>query len=129
MNQRDEEVLISRTMEVRTYEVISPILEPGDDDEWIVREEGRPETRVVIQDDDFLDDVRNGRVGFIRGCRIECRMQETRWMTREGVRTEYRVREVIQTTNPAANPAGDPDDDYGDYLDFPDYPQHPGDPD
>lgn len=112
MNLQGGEILISRKAGVKTYEIVSPMLDPGDDDEWIIRE-GKQEMQVLIHDLDFLEAVQEGLVFFTHGCLIECRMQETRWMTPEGIRTEYRIKEVIRIRNPEDDLCGGDDGECG----------------
>ena len=99
MNLQEGEILLSRKEEVQTYEIIAPILDPREEDEWIISS-GKEEIHVLITDSNFMSAVRKGLVSFMHGCRIECQFQVTVWMTPLGVRTEYRINEVIGTQNP-----------------------------
>ena len=108
MNLQGGEILISRRTEEKTYEVLSPMLDPEDNDEWILRD-GRAEVKAHIHDLNFLEAVLEGMVTFTHGCRIQCRMQESRWMVPEGIRTEYRIKEVLGVRNPGDEKPGDKD--------------------
>jgi hypothetical protein len=56
--------------------------------------------RVVVDDEEFLRAVKDGRVVFTSGCSIVCELEVTQWMTGEGVRSDYRVRNVTEVIPP-----------------------------
>ena len=93
------EILLSSSTDVSTYKIVSPILDPREEDEWIIND-GKQDINALVRDHDFLEAVRDGMVTFVHGSTIECQLQVTNWMSKEGVRTEYRIENVLRTTNP-----------------------------
>ncbi len=98
-DRETREVLLGRTVSEQTFGVVSPVLEPDEESEWLISD-GSGVLRVVVEDDEFLRAVKDGRVVFTSGCSIVCELEVTQWMTGEGVRSEYRVRSVMEVIPP-----------------------------
>ena len=101
MNQDREtrDVLLARTVSEQAFAVVSPVLDPDEESEWLISD-GTNVLRVVVDDKDFLEAVKDGRVAFTSGCSIVCELEVTQWMTRDGVRSESRLRNVVEVIQP-----------------------------
>ena len=99
MNQKGEESesLLYKKVERGSFAVISPVLDPDEESEWLISD-GTEVIPVVIQDEEFLQAVKEGQVGFASGCNIVCVLETTQWLTGEGVRSDYRVSCVTEIT-------------------------------
>ncbi len=98
MNRRRKESLLDRKTVEGTFTIISPVLDPDEESEWLISD-GEEVIPVVIEDREFLQTVKDGEVSFTSGCVIVGELEVTHWLTEEGVRSDYRVRrvnEVIQ---------------------------------
>ena len=99
MTQQNGESLLDRTVSEETFAIVSPVLDPGEEPEWLLSD-GQKVLPVVIKDQEFLDAVQNGDITFAAGSSILAELEVSQWLTSEGVRTEYRVKRVIRMMNP-----------------------------
>ena len=99
MNQRDKESLLDRKVAEETFVIISPVLDPDEESEWLVSD-GKEVIRVVVVDQEFLQAVKDGKVTFTSGCSIVCELEVTQWLTEDGVRSDYRVHHVTEVIPP-----------------------------
>ena len=99
MTQRNGESLLDRTVSEETFDIVSPVLDPGEESEWLLSD-GEEIFPVIIKDQEFLDEVQRGKVTFVAGSSIVAEFEITHWMTEEGVRSEYRVNRVIRVMDP-----------------------------
>ena len=100
MTQRNEESLLDRTVSEETFAIVSPVLDPEEESEWLLSD-GEDVFPAVIKDQEFLDAVQSGEVTFVAGSNILAELEVSQWLTQEGVRSEYRVKRVISVTNPS----------------------------
>ena len=99
MTQQNGESLLDRTVSEETFAIVSPVLDPGEESEWLLSD-GQKVIPVVIKDQEFLDAVQNGDITFAARSSILAELEVSQWLTPEGVRTEYRVKRVIRMMNP-----------------------------
>ena len=97
MTQRNGESLLDRTVSEETFAIVSPVLDPEEESEWLLSD-GEEVFPVVIRDQEFLDAVQSGEVTFVAGSSILAELEVSQWLTQEGVRSEYRVKWVISIT-------------------------------
>ena len=103
MNPRGNkpEQLLHRKVIEGAFAVISPVLEPEEESEWLISD-GTEVIPVVVTDREFLQAVKEGQVGFASGCNIVCELEITQWLTDEGVRSDYRISHVAEVTPPGS---------------------------
>ena len=99
MTQQNGESLLDRKVSEETFAIVSPVLDPGEESEWLLSD-GKEVFPAVIKDQEFLDAVQSGNVTFVAGTSILAELEVSQWLTQEGVRSEYRVKRVIRVTNP-----------------------------
>ena len=84
-----QETLLDRKVIEGTFEIISPVLDPDEESEWLISD-GGDVLPVVVQDREFLQAVKEGEVSFASGCGIVCELEVTQWLNADGVRSDYR---------------------------------------
>ena len=99
MNQGTKKEILERTTERKSFTIISPVLDPSEESEWVLSDGGEVFT-AIITDENFLDSVQAGEVGFSAGTTLLAELETTHWMTDVGVLSEYRIREVLKVETP-----------------------------
>ena len=101
MSPSDEKSLLDRKVTQGTYTIISPVLDPEEESEWLVADDNGV-IPVTVADQDFLQAVKDGRVTFASGCAIVCQLEVTQWLTPEGVRSNYELNHITEIISPPA---------------------------
>ncbi len=99
MGQKGKESLLDKKVIEGVFTIISPVLDPDEEKEWLITD-GDEVFPVIVHDEDFLQAVKEGKVSFTNGCQITCELEVTQWLTNEGVRSDYQVRQVAEVTQP-----------------------------
>ena len=99
MGQNLDECLLSRTKSRRTFEIVSPVLDPSKEDEWLISD-GDQTIGVTIEDEEFLEAVRAGEISFAAGSSILADLEVTHRIVNGGVKSKYRLTEVVEVTEP-----------------------------
>ena len=93
-----EECLLSRTRSRRTFEIVSPVLDPSKEDEWLISD-GEQTIGVTIEDEEFLEAVRSGEISFAAGSSIVADLEVTHRIVNGGVKSKYRLTQVVELRN------------------------------
>ena len=99
MEQSMDNCLLSRSKSRKTFAIVSPVLDPSKEDEWVISD-GEQTLTVTINDQDFLEAVRTGEISFVAGSSILAELETIHRITRGGVLSEYRLTEIIEVTDP-----------------------------
>ena len=90
-----EECMLDKIIEQREYTLVSSVLEPDMEREWVISD-GQTKFRATIDDQEFLESVRSGETRFGTNCGIVCEIERTTWFSLDGIRTECRILRVIE---------------------------------
>ena len=66
-----------------TFTIISPVLDPDEEEEWLITI-GDVVIPVVVVDQDFLQAVKEDKISFASGCSIVGELEVTQWLTGKG---------------------------------------------
>ena len=91
--------LLSRQVLEQTLTVVSPVLYPDEEAEWILSD-GLDTIGMTIGDEQFLDAVESGAITFTAGCSLLAEVEIAQWMTPDGVLSQYRITRVLDVTDP-----------------------------
>ena len=101
MSSSNEKSLLDRKVTEGTFTIISPVLDPDEESEWLIYD-GNGVIPVTVADQDFLQAVKDGEVTFVSGCTIVCQLEVTQWLTTEGVRSNYELSHITEIISPPA---------------------------
>ena len=98
MEQNIDECLLSQSKSRKTFDIVSPVLDPSKEDEWIISD-GEQTLTVTIEDKNFLEAVRSGEIVFVAGSTILADLEIVHRITKGGVLSSYQLTEVITVTD------------------------------